>query len=211
MEILLQGFVLGLIGGIVPGSILTLLFVSVLRRGFKGGLFAFWWVMLAEVFVAGLLLFMATRFNFDASFFSLVGLVGSVVLGYLAWQVKNIRWVDVSLQKAVIFTPQKIFLLTATNVPLYIFWSTVCFPLIWQLAETWTWGLAAPSFFFFFELGWGLATLAMMFVFVFARPWLSNPKIAHNVFLFLALILFLLGLKMFLQSLCFFEYFCLVI
>ncbi len=200
MDVLLQAFVLGATGGIIPGAVLTILLVSTLQGGLPGGLRAFGWAMLSEILIAGGLLLVATQLPLTPVIFTWIGIIGSLVLLYFAWQVFQLRAVKVH-EETALFTPGRIFLLSATNAPLYIFWTTVCFPLVWQLATTWPLSLAASSYFLVFEIGWALTTCAMLFLFVYARAVLTNERIMRGVFMFVAFLLCGLGLRLLIQSL----------
>lgn len=193
---------LGAIGGLVPGAVLTILLVSVLQGGLRAGLRAFWWAMLAEIVIAGALLLVAAQLPLGENFFLLLGGVGGVVLFYFAWQVFQLRSVSIE-NGTVLFSPQKIFLLSATNAPLYVFWTTICFPLIWELARTWSLALAAPLYFLAFEIGWGITTFGMMLVFVFSRSTLTNERVMRLVFTCIALILAGFGLRMLITAVVF--------
>ena len=199
MDILLQAFILGAIGGIVPGAVLTILLVSALQGGLKAGTQAFFWAMLSEVVIAGGLLLIATKLPLQAKVFSFIGLIGSVVLLYFAWQVFQLRSIRIQ-DDSTLFTPLKIFLLSATNAPLYIFWITICFPLIWQLANEWTLTLAASSYFILFEIGWSITTFIMLLLFVFSRKVLTNEHIMHKVFILVSLLLAGFGIRMLIKS-----------
>ncbi len=199
MEVLIQAFVLGAIGGVVPGAVLTILLVSALQGGLKTGLRAFFWAMLSEIIVAGGLLLVATQLPLDASVFTAIGIVGGVVLLYFAWQVFQLRSIRVQ-DETVLFTPLKIFLLSATNAPLYIFWITICFPLIWQLAAEWSLAVAATTYFALFEAGWGVTTFIMLLLFVFSRRILTDERVMHKIFLLVAVLLAGFGVRMLVQS-----------
>ena len=200
MHILLQAFILGAVGGVIPGAVLTILLVSTMQGGLKTGLRAFFWAMFSEITIAGVLLLVAVQLQLGAAVFTWIGFVGSVVLFYFAWQVLKLRSVNVE-SNSTLFTPVKIFLLSATNAPLYIFWTTICFPLIWQLASSWPITVAAPFYFLFFEIGWGLTTFIMLLLFVFSRKTLTDERVMRKVFIIISIILFGFGVEMLVQSL----------
>jgi len=137
MQILIEAFGLGLIGGIIPGAILTILLVSVIQGGFKAGLKAFVWSLVAELTVVGILLLILFTLPLPRETFNYIGLVGSLVLFYFAWQIFHLQKIDQPKDASSTFSGKQIYVLAASNAPLYIFWTTVCAPLIWQLAEYW--------------------------------------------------------------------------
>jgi len=196
MQIIIEAFLLGLVGGIVPGSILTILLVSVLQGGFKAGMRAFSWCMAAEISVVLLLLFLLLSLPISTDIFLYLALVGGLVLFYFASQVLKLSKIDRPENTDTMFSAKKIFLLSATNAPLYIFWVTVCAPLIWQLAEQFELYTSAVYFMVAFELGWGLSTFGIMLLFVKSRNLLTNPKVMKKVYLGIALLMTLIGIRM---------------
>ena len=195
MEVLLQAFVLGAVAGFIPGAVMTLLFVSVMQGGLPAGMRAFFWSMIFEIVIAGGLLVIATQLPLKHDFFTAVGLVGGTVLLYFSWKVLHLRAVNVQ-NDSVLFTAPKIFILSATNAPLYIFWSTICFPLIWDLSVRWTLPVAAISYFVVFEIAWAITTIISILLFVYSRATLSNERIMHKVFTVLAVIFMGFGIKL---------------
>ncbi len=200
MQIIIEAFLLGLVGGVVPGSILTILLVSVIQGGFKSGLRAFSWSLAAELTVVSLLLVLLIQLPVSTNFFNYLGFVGGLVLFYFGLQVFKLSKIDKPEETAEVFTWKQIYSLAATNAPLYIFWATVCAPLIWQLAEQISLYSSALYFMIAFELGWAVSTFVIMLVFVKTRSVLANPKIMKKVFVGVAIFMFLLGLRLFYSS-----------
>lgn len=200
MQVLIEAFGLGLVGGVVPGSILTILLVSVMQGGFSSGLRAFLWSLAAELTVVALLLVGLFTLPIPEELFSYIGLIGGGVLFYFAWQVFYIQKINQPQGEIEIFSGRKIYTLAATNAPLYIFWVTVCSPLIWQLSKGWPLVLSAVSFMTAFEIGWALSTFLIMLVFVKARRHLINPNIMGKVYLGVLTFMALLGIRMLYSS-----------
>ena len=196
MQIIIEAFLLGLVGGIIPGSILTVLLVSVMQGGFKAGLRAFSWCMAAEVSIVLVLLALLLSLPITPIVFTYLSVIGGLVLFYFASQILKLSKIEKPESTESVFSAQKIYLLSATNAPLYIFWITVCAPLIWQLAEQFSLYVSATYFMIAFELGWGLSTFGVMLLFVKSRHLLTNPKVMSKVYLVIALFMTLLGIRM---------------
>jgi len=196
MRILLEAFGLGLVGGIIPGSILSILLVSVMQGGFSAGRRAFFWSLAAELTVVSALLLVLFTLPIPKKLFSYIGLLGSLVLFYFAWQIFHLQKINQPEKTEVIFSGREIYTLAATNAPLYIFWVTVCAPLIWQMANEWPLAVSATFFMISFELGWAISTFAVLMVFVKARQYLTNPKVMGKVYITAATLMFLLGVRM---------------
>lgn len=195
----MQAFVLGAIGGLIPGAILTMILISSIRDGWWGAVRIFLWSALAEIIIAGALLFAGTLVPLNPVHFQLVGIAGGIMLLFLAYRVLTLQSVTSELQKET-FSPREVFTLTATNAPLYIFWITVCFPLIFQLAEQWTLKVAAFTYFIAFEIGWCMATFLMLLIFVKANSLVQNTKIIHRAFTVVAILLGAFGVQLIFQG-----------
>jgi threonine/homoserine/homoserine lactone efflux protein len=185
-----------LIGGVVPGSILTILLVSVMQGGFRAGRRAFLWSLAAELTVVSLLLLILLSLPLSMTVFHYIGLVGGLVLFYFAWQVMHLSRIEKPGGSGEVFSGKKIYILAATNAPLYIFWVTVCAPLIWQLGEIFPLYIAALFFMIAFEIGWAASTFVVMLIFVKSRTLLTNPQIMGKVYMVVALFLALFGMRM---------------
>lgn len=192
-------FLLGLIGGAIPGAILTSAFTEVIRKGFVRSLRVVLYAGISEVLVASCILFTLFAVHIPQEIFYAVSLVGSGVLLWIAMQIWSIKKLH---DNGRIFDFKKIFLLTITNGPLWIFWSTICVPQAYLLSKKIQGGQII--FLIAFEAGWFAATLILTFLFSRCRPLLIKEGIVSKVFKFFAIILFLLALKLVLTSLFFF-------
>lgn len=201
MQILIEAFLLGLVGGLVPGSILTIILISVLQGGYKSGLRAFFWSFLAELTIVSILLLFVLSLPFTTTVFSYIGMIGGVVLFYFAYQILGISKISNPENQETLFSGRQIYLMSATNAPLYIFWITVCAPLIWKLTEQFSVSIAAVSFLGFFEFGWALSTLVILLLFVKSRKILTNPFIMKRVYQGVSLFMFFLGARILYTSL----------
>ncbi|MBI4129042.1 MAG: LysE family transporter, partial [Parcubacteria group bacterium] len=137
MFILLQAALLGLVAGLTPGPMLTALLVNTLQGGARTGFRTLVWIMLWEILVTSSLILVATLLPLSPAVFGAIGIVGGIVLLYLAWQVFQVRGIQAHATGAL-FTPRKLLLLQATNPHLYVFWITIGLPLIFQMSQTWT-------------------------------------------------------------------------
>ena len=191
----------------MPGAVMTLLCIAALQGGLRAGIPVFLGSLLGEFMIVAGLLVLAILIGIPAWLFAAIGFAGFFVLAYMAWQVAHIEsFNDPKNSKKQLVPWWKAMFLMLFNAPPYVFWTTVCFPLIWQFAEKiddiWH---ASFLYFFAFEFGWAFSTFGTLLLFVFARQYLSNQKIMRFVFRFLALLLFMFALKMLWQSLVFFN------
>ena len=202
MTILIQLFtifLLGFIGGSIPGPILTSTFTEALRKGFVRSLRVISYAAISEIIVATLILSLFFSIHIPQSIFYGISFVGALVLIWIAtqiWSIKNLH------ENEKIFNFTKIFLLTIFNGPLWIFWSTICVPQAYQLNQKVTGG--AALFLTTFELGWFTSTALLTFLFSRFRPILTKEGVVGKVFKVFAIILALFAVRLVLTSFFYF-------
>ena len=184
--------VLGIIGGAVPGPILTAIFTEVLNKGFKRSFIVMFKALVAESIFAVLILSIFFVLDIPTIYFYIMSLGGAVVLFWLAKQVYGIQKID--SEKRELFSFSKLLLLTFLNGAFWIFWITICVPLAFELRQN----LFGGQFLFllFFEIGWLLMAIVLAFIFSRFRPLLLRKKLVSTVFKIFALLLVFFGLKM---------------
>lgn len=202
MDILIQLgsiFVLGFIGGSIPGPILTSAFTETVREGFVKSLRVVAFALVSEVIVASCIMFLLFSVHIPQSIFYAVSFVGALVLLWMASQIWTIKKMH---ENKKLFNFQKIFLLTAFNGPLWIFWSTICVPQAYVLSQRVHFGQAL--FLLMFEVGWLSATLLLTFLFSRFRPLLTKEGVIGKVFKVFALVLILFAIRLVSTSISFF-------
>jgi threonine/homoserine/homoserine lactone efflux protein len=184
-------FILGLIGGSVPGPILTAVFTEVLSKGFKKSLMTVAKALIAESLLAVLVLLIFFAWDIPTEYFYMISFGGALVLFWLAYQVWGIE--KIANDKKEIFTFPKLFLLTILNGGFWIFWITICVPRAFELNNLITGGHV--FFLIAFELGWLTSTVGLGFIFSRFRALLLKKKLVSTVFKVFALLLAFFGLK----------------
>lgn len=195
-------FLLGLIGGSVPGPILTSVFADVLARGFKKSLLVVMKAMIAETLIAVLILFIFFWWDIPEIFFYVISFGGAIVLFWLAKQVWSIEKIATDKKKNI-FTFPKLLLLTLLNGSFWIFWITICVPRAFELNEMISGGHL--FFIFFMELGWFISTAGLGYIFSRFRPLLLKKKFVSTIFKIFAFVLVFFGLKSMWGSFLFFT------
>lgn len=196
---LLSIFTLGLIGGSVPGPILTSAFTESLRGGFVKSLKVVFFALLSEVIVAASILFVLFSIQIPQAIFYAVSFIGALVLVWMATQIWKIKKLH---EKGIIFDFKKIFLLTVFNGPLWVFWSTICVPQAYLLSKRMQFGQVI--FLLVFEIGWLSATLLLTFLFSRFRPLLIKEGIVSKVFKLFAGVLILFVVRLVFTSITYF-------
>ncbi len=192
-------FVLGFIGGAIPGPILTSAFTETVRKGFIKSLEVILFAAISEIIVASLIMLILFDLHISQSIFYAISFIGAIVLIWMATEIWKIKKLN---DKGKIFDFKKIFLLTIFNGPLWIFWSTICVPQAYVLSKKITGGQIL--FLILFELGWFASTLLLTFSFSRFRPLLIKEGIMSKVFKTFAAILILFAIRLVMDSYSFF-------
>lgn len=193
-------FLLGFIGGAIPGPIIASTFTEVLRKGFIKSLRVITYAAISEIIVAALIMFLLFSANIPQGIYHAISLLGAIVLIWLAQQIWSIKKLN---DKGELFDFKKIFLLTIFNGPLWIVWTTICVPQAYLLSQK----IIGGQFIFLiiFELGWFFSTLSLTLLFSRFRPLLIKEKVISNVFKFFSLILVLFAFRLVITSVIYFS------
>ncbi|NTW14813.1 MAG: LysE family transporter [Candidatus Moranbacteria bacterium] len=190
-NLLLEIFLLGLVGGAVPGPMMASVFAEVLGHGFVRSLRVVFRALVAESVVALFVLLAFSVLSVPESVFHMISLAGAAVLLWLAWQVWHISAVPEEGDE--VFPFRKIILLTVLNGGFWIFWVTIAVPRAFSLDAL------VPSgrflFLLVFELGWLAAMVGLSFVFSRFRDLLHRKGLVSFVYKFLALLLVLFAIR----------------
>ena len=189
--ILLEIFLLGVVGGAVPGPIMTSVFAETLRSGFSKSLSVVFRALVAESIVALFVLLSFSFLDLPEYVFQVISLVGAVVLVWLALQVWKISAVEGETKEVFLFP--RIFILTILNGGFWIFWITVAVPRAFSLDALIPFGKFL--FLLVFELGWFAAMLSFGFIFSRFRELLQKKNLVSATYKFLAILLALFALK----------------
>ena len=192
MYLLIEAFLLGLVGGAVPGPILTGTFTEILGNGFLRGCRVIAWALITETIGALLALYVLYTIGLSELAIQIVSIGGALVLFWLASNVWKIKDIDIIEAKNILSFP-KIMLLTALNSGYWIFWITVGIPKALILDQKIIGGKFL--FLFLFELAWLVMTFVLAFIFFKFRPLLQRKNLVGITFKILALVLVLLGIK----------------
>ena len=191
LNTLIEIFLLGVVGGAVPGPIMTSVFAETLRSRFSKSLSVVFRALAAESIVALFVLLSFSFLDLPEYAFQVISLSGALVLVWLALQVWKISMVE--RESKEIFTFAKIFVLTILNGGFWIFWITVAVPRAFALDASVPFGKFL--FLLVFELGWLAAMLSFGFIFSRFRELLRKKNLVSATYKFLAILLALFALK----------------
>jgi threonine/homoserine/homoserine lactone efflux protein len=191
MASLFEAFILGLIGGAVPGPILTSTFAEILSSGFLRGIRIILWALVAETVGALLAILIFYQLGLSTLVIRIISICGAVVLFWLASKIWKIN--QMNLTSGQILSFPKILLLTALNSGYWIFWITIGVPKALLLDQDMIGGRFI--YLLLFEIAWFLITVLLAFVFFKFRPILQKKNLVGTTFKILAIMLILLGIK----------------
>lgn len=193
-------FMLGLLGGLNPGPVLTSTFTVVASSGFKKSLSIVFKALLAETIVAVLILLGVYTLHIPEQYFYAISFGGAAVLIWLASKVWKIKSFDQELGE--IFSLSKIVMITVLNGGFWIFWITICVPRAFELNKFIKGGHFL--FLFIFELGWLVATVSLGYIFSKFRFILQKKNLISATFKFFAILLVVFAIKTVYSSMFFF-------
>lgn len=179
-----SAFMLGLIGGIIPGPVLTATFTEILQSGFFKSMRIILWAMLVETLIAIMSLILFSFLHLPESVFRVISLGGAGILVWISFSIWKVKKIDTD--EKVHFSPWKIAAMILSNGMLWTFWITVCIPKAIALNEKILFG--NYLFLLLVEAGWLISTVAVAIVFAQFRKLLSNPKVVPLIFKIFALV-----------------------
>lgn len=191
---------LGLIGGLIPGPVITAVFTQILQSGFRSSLRIVFIALAVETLVAFISLVLITSLGLQESVFRVLSFAGALVLLWIASGLWKIKTLDTD--EKVFFGPWKIIFMILTNGVLWTYWITICIPRAMLL------GAAVPLGEYLFmalvQAGWLVSTLVVAYVFSHFRNLLSQPRVIPFAFKVFALIFLYFAVDMTWKSIRFF-------
>lgn len=197
---ILSAFILGLIGGLIPGPVLTAIFTEILQSGFAKSFRIILWALLTEATVALVSLVVLSALGLSQAVFYGLSFVGAGILIWISTLIWKIKKIDTG--EKVHFSRGKISAMILANGVLWTYWITVCIPKAIALGERVHFG--EFLFLVLVEIGWFLSTVFVAFLFSRFRTVLSNPKVVPVMFKIFALTFVYFAIDMVYKSIKFF-------
>ena len=197
---LVIAFMLGLIGGVIPGPVITAVFTEILQSGFPKSIRIILIALVMETAVAVISLIILDSLGFNEAFFRGLSLAGAVILIWIAISIWKVR--SLGTGEKVHFGLMKIMIMILTNGVLWTYWLTICIPKAILLSDQLT--LGAYIFMGLVQLGWLISTTIVAFLFSRFRNLLSRPRVIPIIFKIFAGAFAYFALDMIYKSLVFF-------
>lgn len=198
-ELIVAGL-LGLIGGVIPGPVITAVFTEILQSGLPKSMRIIFIALITETIVAVISLVLFAALDLPESFFRGLSILGAVILVWISLSIWKIRSLDTG--QKVRFSLWKIIIMILSNGVLWTYWITICIPKAILLNDHIH--LGAYLFMGLVQLGWLVSTLLMAFAFSRFRRVLSRPRMVPVVFKVFALAFVYFAFDMVYKSILYF-------
>ena len=180
---LIVACLLGLIGGMIPGPVITAVFTEVLQSGFPKSLRIIIIALVTESVVAVISLVILASLGFNEDFFRGLSLAGAAILIWISISIWKVKTLDTG--EKVHFGFWKIILMILSNGVLWTYWITICIPKAILLGSQIH--LGEYLFMALVQLGWLISTLVVAYLFSRFRNILSRPRVIPVLFKIFAL------------------------
>lgn len=191
---------LGLIGGVIPGPVITAIFTEILQNSYYKSLRIILIALITETAIALLSLILFSSLGLSESFFHGISLVGAGILIWIATSIWKVKSLDSG--EKVHFSIWKIIIMIISNGVLWTYWITICIPKAILLGEQIQ--LGAYLFMGMVQLGWLISTLLVAFIFSRFRKVLSRPRVIPVLFKIFALAFIYFALDMAYKSILYY-------
>ena len=131
---LVIALMLGLIGGVIPGPVITAVFTEILQSGYLKSLRIIMIALVTETLVALISLLILDSLGFNETFFRGLSLAGAVILIWIAISIWKVRSLDSG--EKVQFGLWKVVVMILSNGVLWTYWITICIPKAILLGDT---------------------------------------------------------------------------
>ena len=180
---LIVACMLGLIGGMIPGPVITAVFTEVLQSGFPKSLRIIFIALVTETLVAIISLVILASLGFNEAFFRGLSLAGAGILIWISVSIWKVKSLDTG--EKVHFGFWKIILMILSNGVLWTYWITICIPKAILLGTQIH--LGEYLFMALVQVGWLISTLVVAYLFSRFRNVLSRPRVIPVLFKIFAL------------------------
>ena len=198
---LISAIILGLIGGLIPGPVLTATFTEILQGGFWKSFRIIIIAMATETTVALVSLVALSALNLPESVFRAISFLGAGILIWISTSIWKIKKIDKGEQ--IHFSAGKIAAMIIANGVLWTYWITVCIPKAMLLNQKLP--LGNLIFLIMVEIGWLVSTTGVAFIFSRFRKLLSHPKVVPVMFKIFSLTFIYFAVDMIYKSIIFFR------
>ena len=197
---LIIALMLGLIGGLIPGPVITAVFTEILQSGYMKSLRIILIALITESIVALISLLLLASLGFNESFFRGLSMAGAIILIWIAISIWKVRTLDSG--EKVQFGLGKVLIMILSNGVLWTYWITICIPKAILLGQQ----IRHGEYLFMgsVQMGWLISTIVVAFLFSRFRKTLSRPRVIPVLFKLFALAFVYFAIDMTIKSIQYF-------
>ncbi len=186
---------LGFFCGLIPGPIVTAVFVETIRKGWLSARRIVWIAAAGETVMSITCVLAASILNPKHPLFSALSFFGAILLFSLAWDL----WKTIQInEEDPLFSRRRIFFISLFNGMAWIFWITVCTPQAMALDVALPFG--RWIFIVLFEIGWLSSTLLLANFTERFRAYFQANKKLHLLYRTVAIFFLFFGTKLVIES-----------
>jgi len=197
---LVIALMLGLIGGVIPGPVITAVFTEIMQSGYLKSMRIIMIALVTETLVAVVSLMILASLDFNEGFFYGLSLAGAAILIWISLSLWKVRSLDSG--EKVHFGLWKIVVMILSNGVLWTYWITICIPKAILLGDQLQ--LGEYLFMGLVQLGWLISTMVVAFLFSRFRTALSRPRVIPVLFKLFALAFAYFAIDMIIKSIQYF-------
>jgi threonine/homoserine/homoserine lactone efflux protein len=201
MHELVIAWLLGLIGGVIPGPVITAVFTEILQLGYSKSLRIVLIALVTETLVALTSLLILESLDFNEAFFRGLSMAGAGILIWIATSLWKVRTLDSG--DRVHFGLWKVVVMILSNGILWTYWMTICIPKAILLGDQIQ--LGQYLFMGMVQLGWLISTMVVAYLFSRFRKTLSRPRVIPVLFKLFALAFVYFAMDMIIKSIQYFT------
>ena len=198
---LVIALMLGLIGGVIPGPVITAVFTEIMQSGYLKSMRIIMIALVTETLVAVISLMILASLDFNEGFFYGLSLAGAAILIWISLTLWKVRSLDSG--EKVHFGLWKIVVMILSNGVLWTYWITICIPKAILLGDQLQ--LGEYLFMGLVQLGWLISTVVVAFLFSRFRKALSRPRVIPVLFKLFALAFTYFAVDMIIKSIQYFT------
>lgn len=126
---LTSGIVFGIVAGIMPGPLLTLVIAETIRRSRREGIIVACVPVLTDMPIVLVSVFVLTRFSGSNLMLGIISILGALFVSYLAYESFSVKGIELSTNRVEARSLRKGIITNLLNPHPYIFWMTVGAPM----------------------------------------------------------------------------------
>jgi len=128
MQFFISGMLFGLVAGIIPGPLLTLVITETIKHNKKMGIFVAAVPVVTDIPIVFLSVYVLAKLSSFHFILGTISILGALFIGYLAYESITVKGIEIVPQKDEAHSFRKGFITNILNPHPYLFWITIGAP-----------------------------------------------------------------------------------